>query len=103
MKAHFNFICEECTVIFQVYGSKRKKGRYFCPYCGENTDVHPYEAERYSSSDKKIRWKQEELELVKECISGNMQPYQVAIMIGRSTNAVNKKVQRMREKGDGEP
>lgn len=93
-KSTKNFICEDCTVVFQVYGTKKRNG-YFCPCCGENLSVIPYQSDRLSSTVTKIKWKPEELALVEQCINGKMQPYQVAILIGRSTNAVAKKMRRM--------
>lgn len=99
MKVTLIYICEDCTFVFQVYGIKRRK-EYFCPCCGENVNVIPYQAERNSSSVKKVKWKPEELQLLQECINGKLQPYQVAIMIGRSINAVVKKTQRMRQRNE---
>lgn len=96
MKSMKIFICEDCTVVFQVYGMNRKK-HHFCPSCADHFAVVPYQAERQSETNTKIRWTAEELDLIKEVIKGNYQPYQVAILIGRSTNAVVKKANRVKK------
>lgn len=94
-----NYICEDCLFVFQVYAiTSRKRKKYFCPSCGEKTWVNEYQAARnIPGKRKKILYSPEEMELIHKCINGELKTFQVALMIGRPTNAVCKKIARERE------
>lgn len=85
-------------MVFQVFHVRPNMNKYFCPVCGENTAVYVYRGIRHESNRKQIRWTEEEMKLVEDCVKGLIQPYQLAIQIGRSPNAVVKKVNRERKK-----
>lgn len=96
MKATNTFICEDCNVTFQVYGSK-KRGGYFCPVCGDSVAVRKYTPERWSKDTVKIKWSEKELKILQDGLKEGMAPYQIALLTGRSINSVLKKAQRLRE------
>lgn len=94
-----SWLCEECILVFDVHKVLRKTP--ICPECGDRIAVRRYEGARNGDGRKsgkgaKIRWKPEEMTLLEACMDGNELPYRVAILIGRSTNSVAKKLARMR-------
>src|SRR5690348_877862 len=96
-KSSKSFICEECVFIFTIYASLRVRKPY-CPNCGDNFEVHIHNADRHSPEGRhvKIRWTETELDLLDSIIAGELLPSQVAMMTGRPTNAVVKRLGRRR-------
>lgn len=94
------WICEECTVVFQIYSVRKTLKRApFCPSCGDRFEVVPYSAKKFDTGVKitRPRWKPEEIELVKKCLTGEKAPHQVAIELGRTLNSVKKYSERLRK------
>jgi uncharacterized Zn finger protein (UPF0148 family) len=82
------FICSDCNFMFYIRSKPTKKGKLFCPNCGENAAV--------SSIEKKIErrpWTTKEEELIDQIIEGKLQKYQVASMLGRTYVAVQRRVE----------
>lgn len=100
LKFQKDYICDACPCVFIIYASKLNR-KPSCPICGESMDVRRYEAKRCDESKSlKSRWTSHEEDLAKKCLTGELLPYQVAILLGRSINSVTQKVRRMRnEKG----
>lgn len=72
----------------------------YCPSCGDSDNVTRYGADRTTKKVEgekipKIRWTQQELELLQQAKDKKLQPHQVAIMTGRSINSVMKKLGRV--------
>lgn len=86
-------------VIFQVHTNMKTKP--YCVKCGERFEVRRYHAERTDKKSKvKLRWTQEELEILNKCINKELEPHQVAIITGRSINSIIKKVARVKRETD---
>lgn len=89
-------LCEDCSFSFQVYAPPKRHKRYYCPSCGENFSTVSYKPELTSENkNAKIRWTNEEKELLQKVKTNELAPYQVAIMTGRSINSVAKKLKRI--------
>lgn len=95
-----SYVCEDCSFIFQVYALRMKgQKQFFCPKCGENMAVIEYQAERnIPGKRQKIIYTDYEIDLIHQCIKGKLRPFQAAMMMGRPTNAVSKKIARERER-----
>ncbi|WP_108669529.1 hypothetical protein [Peribacillus acanthi] len=87
-----SYICNECIVIFSLH-TKRKRGRVFCPSCGDCFDVTKL-SETIQTRPPHKNWTDEEIELVDRCIKGELQPYQVAWKTKRTVQSVRNRVHR---------
>ncbi|WP_048828115.1 hypothetical protein [Bacillus sp. B-jedd] len=96
-----SFICEDCVISFGIYGAAKWRGRrtVYCPSCGDDAAVVAYQSARITVGQKntKVKWKPEELELLKGCLDGKLRVYQVAVMTGRTGHAVSQKLARMKK------
>lgn len=89
------YLCEDCTVVFQLHTKINHRKSVHCPSCGEYFEVVKYKAERVGEDNKKIRWTDEEVKLLMEVKRGKLQAHQVAIQTGRTINSVMKKLGRL--------
>ena len=90
------YLCEDCVQVFQLHSRINKPGKrvIYCPSCGDNLEVVEYKPERMGNGKVKIKWTDEEIKLLKRVKRGTLDPHQVAIMTGRTINAVLKKLER---------
>lgn len=87
-------ICEDCTFVFQTH-SHFTGNNVFCPNCGECIHVVRYTAERTSPQRKRLDWKTEEENTLRDLNKEGLLPHQMAIILGRSTGSVREKLRRM--------
>ncbi|MEC1716636.1 hypothetical protein [Schinkia azotoformans] len=97
MKMNQVFICEDCVFVFQIHTSCKDMKKPYCPKCGEKFEVRNYQSVKKGEKLIRIKWKQEELELLDRCISGDLGAHQVAVMTGRTVNSVLKRIPRRKE------
>ncbi|WEG14130.1 hypothetical protein PU629_07125 [Pullulanibacillus sp. KACC 23026] len=89
-----SFLCEDCVTVFRVYSANGIRKAY-CPVCGDNISVHPYKSVQKPENRVVIRWSDRDLSLLAKCESGEMSPYQVAVLTGRTSHSVRMKLKRM--------
>ena len=97
MKMNKVFICEECVLVFQIHTSCKDMKKPYCPKCGEKFEVRSYQTVKKGEKFIRIKWKQEELELLDRCINGELAVHQVAVMTGRTVNSVSKRIPRRKD------
>lgn len=92
-----NWLCEDCTFVFQTFGKKERGRRrtYYCPSCGDNVSVIEYVADRFNKNRVYQVWTDEELKVVEQVMKGELLKYQAAIKLGRSIKSVRRKIERM--------
>lgn len=98
-----SWLCEDCTLAFDVHKILGKVP--VCPECGDRIAVRRHKGDRNGDGRKsgpgsKLRWKAEELALLEACLNGKELPYRAAIILGRNTNSVTKRLGRMRKEKD---
>lgn len=94
-----HYFCEDCLLPFAVYVVSHPKKKYFCPYCGDSIEVVRYTGEHAKSDEvgKKIRWTDDEKDIIREVIEGKNTQIQAVHLLGRTVDSVSKMIRRIKD------
>lgn len=89
------YICNDCVLVFETHGKLGPRKIAYCPNCGDNVATTKYSTPLKES--KRRGWSEEELELLKRCITGELMIYAVAAKLGRTSKSISRQIHRLKK------